>query len=80
MIFQANQSCITMLQREPRNFVTKSRHVRVKWAFFREEYANRSVKLRYCPTHQMLADLLTKPLGGKLHNLHSSTLFAGSEL
>lgn len=45
-IFEDNQSCITMLQREPRNFVSKSRHARVKWAFFRDEYSKRAVKMR----------------------------------
>ena len=41
-IMEDNLSCITMLQKEPRNFHTKSRHVRVKWAFFREEYTKRT--------------------------------------
>ena len=78
-IKEDNQSCITMLQKEPRSFHSKSRHVRVKWAFFREEYAKRTVCLSYCPTEQMVADLLTKPLGGKAHNLHSSSILNGSE-
>ena len=80
IIFEDNQSCITMLQQEPRNFHSKSRHVRVKWAFFREEYAKRTVKLRFCPTHNMLADLLTKPLGGKVNTLHASRIFTGCKL
>ena len=74
-----NQSCITMLQKEPRSFHSKSRHVRVKWAFFRQDYAKRTLKLRYCSTDKMVADLLTKPLGGKAHALHSATVFSGSE-
>ena len=78
-IYEDNKSCITMLQQEPRNFHTKSRHVRVKWAFFREEYEKKTVKLRFCPTERMVADLLTKPLGGKAHNFHSSRLFDGCE-
>ena len=76
-IREDNQSCITMLQQEPRNFQSKSKHVRVKWAFFRQEYAKRTLFLKYCPTANMVADLLTKPLGGKTHNLHSTRLFHG---
>ena len=68
-----------MLQTEPRNFHTKSRHVRVKWAFFREEYANKTIFLRYCPTASMVADLLTKPLGSRAHNLLSTAILNGSE-
>ena len=76
-IREDNQSCITMLQQEPRNFQSKSKHVRVKWAFFRQEYAKRTLYLKYCPTSDMVADLLTKPLGGKSHNRHSTKLFSG---
>ena len=78
-MYEDNKSCITMLQQEPRNFHTKSRHVRVKWAFFREEYEKKTVKLKYCPTEKMAADLLTKPLGGKTHTLHSNNIFNGCE-
>ena len=78
-ISEDNLSCITMLQKEPRSFHSKSRHVRVKWAFFRQEYNKRTRCLRYCPTEKMVADLLTKPLGGKAHNLHSAVIFSGSE-
>ena len=77
-IREDNQSCITMLQQEPRNFQSKSKHVRVKWAFFRQEYAKRTLFLEYCPTSDMVADLLTKPLGGKAHNRHSTKLFNGA--
>ena len=78
-IMEDNKSCITMLQQEPRNFHTKSRHVRVKWAFFRQEYAKRTIFLRYCPTASMVADLLTKPLGSRAHNLLSTSILNGSE-
>ena len=76
-IREDNQSCITMLQQEPRNFHSKSKHVRVKWAFFREEYGKRTLFLEYCPTKSMVADLLTKPLSGNSHNIHSANLFNG---
>ena len=77
-IAEDNMSCITMLQKEPRSFHSKSRHVRVKWAFFRQEYAKRTLVLRYCPTEEMVADLLTKPLGGKAHNQHTQAILNGS--
>ena len=77
-IMEDNKSCITMLQTEPRNFHSKSRHVRVKWAFFREEYEKRTIFLRYCPTASMVADLLTKPLGSRAHNLLSTAIMNGS--
>ena len=78
-IMEDNQSCITMLQTEPRNLHSKSRHVRVKWAFFRQEYEKRTIYLRYCPTASMIADLLTKPLGSRALNLLSTAILNGSE-
>ena len=77
-IQEDNKSCITMLQQEPRNFQSKSKHVRVKWAFYRQEHENKVLCLKHCPTEKIVADLLTKPLGGKAHNLHSSKLFDGA--
>ena len=76
-ISEDNMSCITMLQKEPRSFHSKSRHVRVKWAFFRQEYSKRTIFLRYCPTNKMVADLLTKPMGGKAHNSHTEAILRG---
>ena len=78
VIMEDNQSCITMLQKEPRNFHSKSRHVRVKWAFFRQEYAKRTVALTYCATDKMVADLLTKTLGGKAQLKHTNAILTGA--
>ena len=73
-----NKSCITMLQNEPRNFQTKSKHVRVKWRFYRQVHRNGLVHLVYCPTADMRADLLTKPLGGNARIRHMTSILAGT--
>jgi uncharacterized protein Veg len=78
-ILEDNQSCITMLQQMPRNFQTKSKHVRVKWRFFRQQYKNGLVHLVYCPTHLMRADLLTKVLGSKALLRHSTSIQQGAD-
>ena len=78
-IKEDNMSCITMLQKEPRSFHSKSRHVRVKWAFFRQEFSKRTIHLNYCATDKMVADLLTKPMGGKAHDNHTSAILEGRE-
>ena len=76
-LMEDNSSCITMLQQEPRSFHSKSRHVRVRWAFFRQINERDLIKLYHCPTSTMRADLLTKPLGGKAHSEHSEMIFQG---
>ena len=79
-IAEDNNSCITMMQTEPRNFQTNSRHVRVKWAFFRQEHEKGLLRLVYCPTEIMRADLLTKPLRGKAFRDHDSAIRAGEPM
>jgi hypothetical protein len=65
-IMQGNLSCITLLQREGRNFQSHSRNIRVKWPFCVQEYLKQSFHLTYCPTDLMLANLLRKNLSGNL--------------
>jgi Reverse transcriptase (RNA-dependent DNA polymerase) len=74
-IKEDNTSCITMLQKDPRNFQTKSRHVRVKYDFFREQFKKRHLYLEYCSTHEMTADALTKPLTGKVFHKHTKAFY-----
>ena len=73
-IDEDNTSCITLMQREPRNFQTDSRHIRVKYEFFRQQFKRGSVHLRHCRTENMSADLFTKPLAGSLFRKHFHTL------
>ena len=74
-IKEDNQSCITMLQKEPRNFQTRSKNVRVKWSFYRQVHRNGLEHLIYCPTADMRADLLTKPLPGATLAAYTWQLF-----
>ena len=76
--FEDNQSCITMMEKEPRSFQTKSKHVRVKWRFYRQQHLNGLVHMVYCPTKEMRADLLTKPMGGNGHKRHTAAIHGGS--
>lgn len=70
-ILEDNEACITMLQKKPRNYQTASKHVRVKWHFYRQQYKLGKVIMEHCPTNDMTADILTKPLGGKLFRKHA---------
>ena len=79
-IAEDNASCITMLQTEPSNFQTNSRHVRVKWAFYRQEHEKGLLNLQHCPTAKMRADLLTKPLRGKVFKDHDSAIRDGTPM
>eukprot|EP00873_Tetraselmis_striata_P001816 jgi/Tetstr1/422080/TSEL_012940.t1 len=65
MIFEDNQSCIALT----RNPMThgRSKHIAIKYHFTREKMLSGEVAIEYCPTAQMVADALTKPLGRLKH-------------
>jgi hypothetical protein len=75
-IFQDNQSCITLMQKERCNYSTQSRHIRIKWAFYTQEYTKGVLHLTYCPTSEMRADLQTKNLSGMLFRQHVESLYS----
>ena len=52
----------------------------MKWAFFRQEPEKDLLKLVYCPTEVMRADLLTKPLRGKVFRDHDSAIRDGEHM
>lgn len=59
-IFEDNQSCIKQLSSSTVN--RRSKHVETKNHFVREMQTNGEIQAIYCPTEEMIADMLTKPL------------------
>ena len=55
LIFEDNQSPICMAKNP--QFHGRSKHINIK---FREQVGANTIQLKYCPTADMLADLLTK--------------------
>lgn len=54
-----NQSAIKLAENEMVN--DRSKHIDVRYHFLRD-HVGREVMLKYCPTQDMIADMLTKPL------------------
>ena len=59
-IFEDNQSAIC-LARNPQ-FHGRAKHIGIKYYFIQEQVEKGTVKLQYCPTEEMIADMLTKGL------------------
>ena len=57
-ILEDNQSAISMAKNP--QFHGRTKHINIKYHFIREQIANGTICLKYCPTEDMLADLLTK--------------------
>ena len=43
-------------------FHGRAKHIGIKYHFVREQVEERTVKLKYCPTENMVANMLTKGL------------------
>ena len=59
-IFEDNQSAIC-LAKNPQ-FHGRAKHIGIKYHFIREQVEKGTVELQYCPTEEMVADMLTKGL------------------
>jgi len=65
-IYEDNQGAIALAKTT--TFHNRSKHIQVRYHFIREKVEAKEVTLEYCPTNQMVADVLTKPLAKILHN------------
>ena len=59
-IFCDNQCCIYMIENPV--FHDKSKHIEVRYHFIRDMVQKGAIKLKYVPTEEQVADVLTKPL------------------
>ena len=59
-LFEDNQSAI-YISKNAKNH-PRSKHIDIKFHYIRDLIATNKVKLIYCPTENMLADIFTKPL------------------
>ena len=63
---QDNQSAMKLEQNGRKYCGQKSRHIDIRYFFTKDRIETDNITIRYCPTEQMLADFLTKPLQGAL--------------
>ena len=66
IIHEDNQSAIAIAKNP--QFHGRTKHIEIKYHFVRELVENGTINLHYCPTTDMLADLLTKGLPAAQHN------------
>ena len=59
-IYEDNQAAIC-LSKNPQGH-GKSKHIDIKYHYIRDQVHNRTIELKYCPTENMVADMLTKGL------------------
>ncbi|KAJ0389139.1 hypothetical protein ATCC90586_010323 [Pythium insidiosum] len=60
VVLEDNQGAIA-LAKNP-EFHKRTKHIDIRYHFVRENVETGNIELQYCPTQDMLADLLTKPI------------------
>ena len=69
VIHEDNQSAIAIAQQP--NSHSKMKHIDIRYHFVRKKVQDNTIEVRYCPTNDMLADILTKGLTyDKFSRLH----------
>jgi hypothetical protein len=64
VLFQDNQAAIVLHNGGASKRSSRTRHIAIRYFHVRDKVLKRQVEVRYCPTDDMVADILTKPLGG----------------
>jgi hypothetical protein len=64
--YQDNQSTIRFERNGRRSCGPNSRHIDIRYFFIKDRLGLKDFDVQYCPTEQILADFLTKPLQGNL--------------
>ena len=71
-IYQDNQGAIFLEKNNTNKARTK--HIDVRYHFIREKVQAGRITIHYCPTEQMMADILTKPLNETAYIKHRNTI------
>ena len=72
ILHEDNQACISIAT-NPGGHHSKVKHIDVRYHFVRDLIEDQVIHVQHCPTDQMLADGLTKPLPKPKHNEMIST-------
>lgn len=59
-IYEDNQSCIKLIKNQ--KVSNRSKHIDIKYFYIKDLIEKNSIAIKYCPSDNMLADILTKPI------------------
>ena len=76
MLYGDNKGAIALIKNP--EFYAKTKHIDVAVHYVRELFEDNQIQLEFTPTTDMVADLLTKPLGKQRHQQLVEKLFRTS--
>jgi hypothetical protein len=65
IMYQDNKSAILLEVNGKRSSGKRTRALNIRYFFLTDQVEKKNVEIQYCPTSEMLADYMTKPLQGK---------------
>jgi hypothetical protein len=63
-VYQDNQSTMALINNGKSNS-DRTRHIAIRYFWIRDRVNSKEIEIVYCPTDQMVADILTKPIVGE---------------
>jgi hypothetical protein len=74
-LYQDNQSAMLLERNGRRSTSKRTRHINIRYFFIADCIEKGDVKVEYCPTEDMVADIFTKPLqGSAFHKFRNDVL------
>lgn len=74
ILMQDNQSTMKLLINGQKSSSKRTKHINVRFFFAKDVIDRGDMTVEYCPTKEMWADVLTKPLQGELFRIMRSNL------
>ena len=66
ILYQDNKSTILLLKNGKQSSTKRTRAINIRYFFLIDQIEKGNITVWYCPTEDMVADFLSKPLQGKL--------------
>jgi hypothetical protein len=77
LLLQDNQSSILLERNGKASSGKRTRHINIRYFFITDRVNMKEIEIEWCPTKEMVADFMTKPLQGshfrRLHDLIMGT-------
>jgi Reverse transcriptase (RNA-dependent DNA polymerase) len=87
VVYQDNKSTILLAENGKASSGKRTRHINIRYFFIKDRVASGEVKIKHCPTTEMIGDFFTKPLQGaqftkfrdEIMNVNSTTYIEESQ-
>ena len=64
-LYQDKKSTILLEENGKRSLSKRTRHLNIRYFFLTDQVEKGNLTIKYCPTDEMIADFMSKPLQGE---------------